>query len=39
MLKEFLVVGQISKPHGIKGEVKVFPLTDDIKRLDRKSVV
>src|SRR3712207_2567145 len=35
MLKEFLVVGQISKPHGIKGEVKVFPLTDDIKRFKK----
>lgn len=25
---EFLVVGRITKPHGIKGEVSVFPLTD-----------
>src|SRR3712207_7804889 len=29
------LVGQISKPHGIKGEVKVFPLTDDIKRFKK----
>lgn len=25
---EWLVVGQISKPHGIKGELMVWPLTD-----------
>ncbi|MBU5590838.1 ribosome maturation factor RimM [Clostridium sp. MSJ-4] len=31
-MKEYLSVGQISKPHGVKGEVKVIPLTDDIKR-------
>jgi 16S rRNA processing protein RimM len=31
-LKEFLAIGQIINTHGIKGEVKVYPLTDDIKR-------
>lgn len=31
-MKEFLTVGQIVKTHGVKGEVKVYPLTDDIKR-------
>lgn len=31
-MEDYLSVGQISKPHGIKGEVKVIPLTDDIKR-------
>nr|WP_253197451.1 ribosome maturation factor RimM [Clostridium algidicarnis] len=31
-VEDYLSVGQISKPHGIKGEVKVIPLTDDIKR-------
>lgn len=31
-MKEFLSVGQIINTHGLKGEVKVFPLTDDLKR-------
>lgn len=31
-MKKFLTVGQIIKTHGINGEVKVYPLTDDIKR-------
>ena len=30
-----LCVGIISKVHGIRGEAKVFPTTDDIKRFDR----
>lgn len=32
---EFLKIGQIINAHGVKGEVKVFPLTDDIKRFTR----
>ncbi|MBV7271971.1 ribosome maturation factor RimM [Clostridium thailandense] len=31
-MKQFLAVGQIINTHGIKGELKVYPLTDDIKR-------
>ncbi|MCM0648695.1 ribosome maturation factor RimM [Clostridium swellfunianum] len=31
-MKEFLAVGQIINTHGVKGEIKVYPLTDDIKR-------
>lgn len=31
-MREFLAVGQIINTHGIKGEVKVYPLTDDVKR-------
>jgi 16S rRNA processing protein RimM len=31
-MKEFLAIGQIINTHGIKGEVKVYPLTDDIRR-------
>lgn len=31
-MKEFLTVGQIINTHGVKGEVKVYPLTDDAKR-------
>ncbi|MFL0195932.1 ribosome maturation factor RimM [Clostridium sp. WILCCON 0269] len=38
-MKEFITVGQIINTHGIKGELKVYPLTDDIKRFkDLKSV-
>ncbi|SHJ42788.1 16S rRNA processing protein RimM [Hathewaya proteolytica DSM 3090] len=31
-MKEFLVIGEICKPHGVKGEVKVFSLTDNLSR-------
>ncbi|AJA48138.1 ribosome maturation factor RimM [Clostridium pasteurianum DSM 525 = ATCC 6013] len=31
-MKEFLTVGQIINTHGIKGEVKVYPLTDNTNR-------
>lgn len=31
-MKEFLVIGEICKPHGVKGEVKVFSLTDNLNR-------
>lgn len=31
-MREFLNVGQISKPHGVRGEVKVIPLTDSLER-------
>lgn len=31
---EYTIVGKIINTHGIKGEVKVFPLTNDIKRFD-----
>lgn len=34
-MKEFLAVGQIINTHGLKGEVKVYPLTDDIRRFRR----
>lgn len=29
-MKEFMSIGQITKPHGVKGEVKVFSLTDSL---------
>ncbi|MEW8955033.1 ribosome maturation factor RimM [Clostridium sp.] len=38
-MKEFMTVGQISKPHGVKGEVKVFPLTDNVKRFKKLKTV
>lgn len=31
---DYTIVGQIINTHGIRGEVKVYPLTDDIKRFD-----
>lgn len=33
-MEDYLRVGVISNTHGIKGEVKVFPTTDDKKRFD-----
>lgn len=39
-MEQFLRVGVISSPHGVKGEVKVFPTTDDPARfLDLKKVI
>ena len=26
--KEFIVIGRIGKPHGVKGSIRVYPLTD-----------
>ena len=34
-----MAIGQVGKPHGIKGEVKVLPLTDDIRRFRRLTYV
>ncbi len=33
-MDDLLKVGTISKAHGIRGEVKVYPTTDDIRRFD-----
>ncbi|MCI8713842.1 MAG: 16S rRNA processing protein RimM [Ruminococcus sp.] len=39
-MEQFLQVGVISSTHGVRGEVKVFPTTDDPKRfLDLKKVL
>jgi 16S rRNA processing protein RimM len=32
---DYIKIGQISNAHGIKGEVKVYPLTDNIKRFSK----
>jgi len=32
MLKDYLAVGQVLRPQGVRGEVKVKPLTDDPRR-------
>ncbi|QCX32253.1 16S rRNA processing protein RimM [Caloramator sp. E03] len=34
-MKEYLKVGQIINTHGVKGEVKIYPLTDDINRFKK----
>ena len=34
-MDELLQVGIISQTHGIRGEVKVFPTTDDVKRFKK----
>lgn len=34
-MEEFLQVGVITATHGIHGEVKVFPTTDDPKRFKK----
>lgn len=31
-MREFMSVGQITKPHGVRGEVKVHSLTDSLER-------
>lgn len=31
-MEQFLTVGQIINTHGLKGELKIFPLTDDLRR-------
>ncbi len=33
-MEDYTVVGKITNTHGIKGELKIFPLTDDIERFD-----
>ncbi len=33
-MEEFLQVGVIASTHGLKGEVKVFPTTDDVRRFE-----
>ena len=34
-MEDYLIVGSISTPHGVHGEVKVYPLTDDVTRFKR----
>lgn len=38
-MKQFITVGQIINTHGIKGELKVYPLTDDLKRFRKLKTV
>lgn len=34
-MEDLLQVGVITQPHGLRGEVKVFPTTDDVKRFNK----
>jgi 16S rRNA processing protein RimM len=34
-VEDLLQVGVITKPHGVHGEVKVFPMTDDVRRFKK----
>ena len=34
-MEQLLQVGVISSTHGIRGEVKIFPTTDDVKRFKK----
>ena len=34
-MEEYLIVGTITTTHGIHGEVKIFPQTDDVKRFKK----
>ncbi len=34
-MDDLLQVGVITSPHGVRGEVKVFPTTDDVKRFSK----
>lgn len=38
-MNEFLNIGQIINTHGVKGELKVYPLTDDIRRFRKLKAV
>jgi 16S rRNA processing protein RimM len=38
-MKDLVTIGQIINTHGVKGEVKVFPLTDDMKRFRKLKIV
>lgn len=38
-MEDFIVIGQIIKAQGLKGEIKIKPLTDDIKRFKKLKVV
>ena len=34
MLSEYLMIGEITKPQGVRGEVKVRPCTCDVARFE-----
>lgn len=36
---KYLKIGQITSAHGVKGELKIYPLTDNVKRFSKLSFV
>lgn len=34
-MEDLLQIGVITRPHGVHGEVKVFPMTDDVRRFKK----
>lgn len=34
-MEDILQIGVITRPHGVRGEVKVFPMTDDVRRFKK----
>lgn len=38
-MNDLLQVGVVTSPHGVRGEVKVFPTTDDVKRFSKLKTV
>ena len=38
-MEQLLQVGVITQPHGVRGEVKVFPTTDDPVRLKNLTIL
>lgn len=34
-MEDLLKIGEITSPHGVHGEVKVYPTTDDVKRFSK----
>ena len=34
-MEDFFQVGIVTSPHGVRGEMKVFPTTDDARRFKR----
>jgi 16S rRNA processing protein RimM len=38
-MDDFITIGQIINTHGLKGELKIYPLTDDMKRFRKLKTV
>lgn len=34
-MEEYLIIGSVTAPFGVRGEVKIFPLTDDVNRFKK----
>lgn len=34
-MKDFIIIGKIIGAHGIRGEIKIFPITDNVRRFNK----